>query len=137
MRDISSNNHGDFYCYGCFYSFRTESKLESHYNLCKDHKYCAANITKQGKNFKWHKCETKALRMNDVIYLDLECKFDAYSTSLNDKKIPWTIKKDRHTVCGYSITSIRKHTNECIVDYYHGEDSLQVLCDTLTKHAKK
>ena len=30
MNGISSKNHGDFYCYGCFHSFRTESVLNKH-----------------------------------------------------------------------------------------------------------
>ena len=30
MYGISSENHGDFYCYGCFHSFRTESVLNKH-----------------------------------------------------------------------------------------------------------
>ena len=137
MRNISSTHHQDFYCYGCFHSFRTQSKLEEHNNLCKNHKYCDVKVPKQGKNFITHKFGSKALRINDVIYLDLECILEDCHTNHNDKSIPWTIKKNIHSVCGYSITHVSNHNNECITDYYHGKDSLEVFCNTLTVYAKK
>ena len=34
MNGISSSNRGDFYCYGCFHSFRTEATLNNHFELC-------------------------------------------------------------------------------------------------------
>ena len=30
FRGITSNNHGDFYCLGCLYSFRTDNALNKH-----------------------------------------------------------------------------------------------------------
>ena len=114
------------YCYGCFHSFRTQSKLEEHNNLCKNHKYCAVKVPKQGKNFRSHKFGSKALKINDVIYLDLECTLEDYDTKHYDKNTSWTIKKNKHIVCGYSITYVSNQNNEYIVDYYHGKDSLEV-----------
>ena len=35
MEEISSKSHGDFYCYGCFYSFRTQSTLKNIQNFVK------------------------------------------------------------------------------------------------------
>ena len=34
MEGIASKSHGDFYCYGCFYSFCAESTLKKHVELC-------------------------------------------------------------------------------------------------------
>ena len=34
-RDISSNSHEGYYCFGCFHSFRCNSTLEKHTRLCK------------------------------------------------------------------------------------------------------
>ena len=31
---------GDYYCKNCLYSIRTESKLKSRENVCKDLDYC-------------------------------------------------------------------------------------------------
>ena len=137
MRHISSSSHENYYCYSCFYSFRTQSKLKEHYELCKNDKQCPVKVPKQGQDFISPRFESKTLRINDVIYLDLECILEDYDLNQNDKNIPWTIKKNMHTVCGYSITNVSDHNNECITDYYHGKDSLEVLCNTLTRYAKK
>ena len=60
MNGISSKNHGDFYCYGCFHSFRTQSTLIKHIELCKNNKFCQIELPKKGKNFKYHKPGSKA-----------------------------------------------------------------------------
>ena len=41
--------NGDFYCYGCFHSFRTESALNKHKELCKNNKFCDVKLPKKGK----------------------------------------------------------------------------------------
>ena len=46
MRGISSKNNSDFYCYGCFHKFRTESTLNKHIELCKDNKFCEIKLPK-------------------------------------------------------------------------------------------
>ena len=30
LRGITSNHDGDYYCFNCFYSYRTENKLNAH-----------------------------------------------------------------------------------------------------------
>ena len=69
----SSKSHENYYCHGCFHSFRCQSTLEKDTLLCKDHEYCKIKLLKEDKDIKKHKCGTKTLRMNDIIYLDLEC----------------------------------------------------------------
>ena len=44
MRNISSNAHENYYCFGCFHLFRCESTLEKHAQLCKDHEHDEFNI---------------------------------------------------------------------------------------------
>ena len=68
MRDISSSSHENYYCYSCFYSFRTQSKLKEHYELCKNDKQCPVKVPKQGQDFISPRFESKTLRINDVIY---------------------------------------------------------------------
>ena len=36
LKGITSKHHGDFYCFNCLYSFRTENKLKSHEKVCKN-----------------------------------------------------------------------------------------------------
>ena len=37
---IASKRDGEFYCLNCLHSFRAESKLKEHENVCKNHDYC-------------------------------------------------------------------------------------------------
>ena len=55
MEGISSNNHGDFYCLGCFSSFRTKTTLENHVALCKNNKFAKIDLPEKGSNFKRYK----------------------------------------------------------------------------------
>ena len=50
MEGKSSSCHENYYCYGCFHSFRCESTLKEHDLLCKDHKHCKIDLPKKGKN---------------------------------------------------------------------------------------
>ena len=41
FREITSNNHGDFYCLNCLHSFRTNNALKKHERLCENNDYCS------------------------------------------------------------------------------------------------
>ena len=112
MEGISSENHGEYYCYECFHSFRCKSTLRKHEELCKDHKHCKVTLPTKGKKYKHHKFRTKSLRMNDMIYLDLECLLRKYDTCSNDPNKSSTEKIAYHEACGYSICTKRNHTKE-------------------------
>ena len=101
MSGISSKSHNNFYCYGCFYSFRTESTLKKHVEPCKDNKFCQVQLPEPGKNFEYHKPGSKSLKINHVIYADFETLLIPYQKCDNKD----TITKDlnKHEVCGYSI----------------------------------
>ena len=83
MRDISSNSHESYYCFGCFHSFRCKSTLEKHTQLCKDHDFCKIKLPENDKKIKEHKQGSKALQMNDIINVDLECLLVNYDTCSN------------------------------------------------------
>ena len=44
LREITSKNHGDFYCLICLHSFRTETKLKSHGKVCKNKGFCGTEM---------------------------------------------------------------------------------------------
>ena len=50
FREITCNNHGDFYCLNCFQPYTTENKLKKHKKVCENHDYryvkCLKNIIK-------------------------------------------------------------------------------------------
>ena len=47
FREITGNNHGDFYCLNCFQSYTTENKLKKHKNVCENHDYCYVEIPEE------------------------------------------------------------------------------------------
>ena len=83
MRDISSNSHENYYCFGCFHSFRCKSTSEKHTQPCKDHDFCKIKLLENDKKIEEHKPGSKALRMNDIIYVDLECLLVNYDACSN------------------------------------------------------
>ena len=131
MRDISSNSHEDYYYFGCFHSFRCKSTLEKHTQLCKDHNFCKTKLPENNKKVKEHKFGSKALRMNDITYVDLECVLVNYDTCSNDPNKSHTINIVQHMPSGYSITTLRNHNNSTRVIKYRGEGCIQKLCSEL------
>ena len=135
MYNKSSKSHENYYCYGCFHSFRCQSTLEKHTLLCKDHDYCSIKLPEKSKNIKKHKNGSNALRMNDLIYLDLEClllRIDSCSNSINKC---YTENIAYHEVCGYSTTILRKHSKETTTSYHREKDCLSKLCKELREKA--
>ena len=135
MHGKSSKSHENCYCYGCFHSFRCQSTLEKHTQLCKDHRYCKINLPEKGKNIKKHKYGTNALRMNDIIYLDLECLLLKYDSCSNNLIQSHTKNDAYHEACGYSTTILRNHSKESTTSYHRGKDCLLKLCKELREKA--
>ena len=128
MRDISSNSHENYYCYGCFHSFRCKSTLEKHTQLYKNHDFCKIKLPEEDKKIKEHKYGSKALRMNYVIYIDLECLLVNQDTCLNNPNKSHTTNVSDQILSAYSITTLRNHNKSTTVSYYRGEDCIQKLC---------
>ena len=137
MRDISSNSHENYYCFGCFLSFRCKSTLEKHTQLCKDHDFCKIKLPENDKKFKEHKPGSKSSRINDVIYVDLECLLVVYDTCSNTPIKSHTTNISQHIPSGYSINVVRNHINSSVVTYYRGKDSIQKLCKELRDVGEK
>ena len=39
LKEITSDNNGDFYCLKCFYSYSTKNLPKKHKRICKKHNY--------------------------------------------------------------------------------------------------
>ena len=46
LSEITSNNNEDFYCLNCFHSYSTKERLKKHKNVCENHDYCYAEMSK-------------------------------------------------------------------------------------------
>ena len=58
FREITGNNHGDFYYLNCFQSYTTENKLKKHKKVCENHDYCYAEMPEEyNKTLKYNQGE--------------------------------------------------------------------------------
>ena len=72
LLEITSNHKGDFYCLNCLPSFRTENKLKSHENACKNKDFCAIAMPSEKNNILEFNQYMKSDKMPYIIYVDIE-----------------------------------------------------------------
>ena len=70
LRGITSNHNRDFYCMGCFHSFRTYNVLKKHKRLCGKHDYCHVEMPEEDKKILKHNHGNKSLKAPFTIYTD-------------------------------------------------------------------
>ena len=49
FKGITSNNSGNFYCFGCLQPYRTYNALKKHETLCNKHNYCESVMPLEDK----------------------------------------------------------------------------------------
>ena len=82
FREITSDNHGDFYCLNYFQSYNTENKLKKHKKVCENHDYCYVEMPEEyNKILKYNQGE-KSMKIPFIIYADLECLLEKMNISL-------------------------------------------------------
>ena len=92
FREITGNNHGDFYCLNCFQSYTTENKLKKHKKICENHDYFCVEIPEEhNRILKYNKGE-KCLRLPVVIIADLECLLENMNACHNNPEKSSTTK---------------------------------------------
>ena len=128
MRGISSNSHKNHYCLGYFHSFKCQSTLEKHTNLCKEHIFCKTKFPMGNDRILKHKHRSKSITLNDIIYVDLECILTKYDTCSNSFNTSRTTNVSQHIPSGYSICTVRHHSKSSVTNYYHGRDCIKKLC---------
>ena len=107
LEGISSKSHGDFYYYVCLHSFRTEIALKNHVDLCKNNKFAKIGLPNGEKKFKIYKPGVKSLKMNTVVYADVESIIAPYNTCEKQNETNKSINK--HVACGYLINVVDNH----------------------------
>ena len=101
FKEITSNNHGDFYCLNCLHSFRTDNALKKHERLCENNDYCSVEMpTKLNKILKYNHGE-KSLKTPFVIYVDLECLLLKQQSCQNNPNESYTEGYMNHVTIHY------------------------------------
>ena len=114
-----------------FSFIQCEATLEKHTELCRDNDACKINLPKVGENIKKHDFGSKALRMDYIIYVDLECLLVKYDTCTNNPNKSYRINNTKHITSGYSIMIHDNSSNSSKVLYFKDKNCIQKLCKEL------
>ena len=138
FREITGNNHGDFYCLKCFQPYTMENKLKKHLKMCQNHDYSYVEMPEEdNKILKYNQVE-KLMKVPFIIYADLECLLEKMNTCHNNPEKSSTTKKNKHTPSGYSLfTHCSFDTTKNKLDYYRGKNCTKNVCLDLRGHATK
>ena len=138
FREISYNNHGDFYCLNCFQTYTTENKLKKHKKVCENHDYCYVEMPEEYNKILKYNGREKFMRLLFIIIADLECLLEKMSTCHNNFEKLSTAKISKHTPSGCSLFTHcsfdrRKHK----LDHCRGKNCMKNFCLDFREHAKK
>ena len=103
LRGVSSTHDGDHYCLNCFHSYRTEETLKAHEELCINNNFALIKMPTEDKKYISSTPGKNTLKNPFIIYADLECLLYPMSTCDNTPDNSFTIKKNVHIPCGYSM----------------------------------
>ena len=137
LKVITSNHKGDFYCLNCLHLYRTENKLKKHYNVFENYDYYLEMPKEDNKILKYNYGE-KSMKVQFIIYADLESLLEKMNTCQNNPKKSSTTKINEHTTSGYSLfTHCSFDTTKNKLYYYRGKDCMKNFCIDLREHATK
>ena len=138
FKEITGNNHGDFYCLDCFQSYPTENKLKNHKKVCENLYYCYVEMPEEDNKILKYSQGEIFLKVPFIIYADLECLLEKMNTCHNNPKKSSTTKINKHTPSGYSLfTHCSFDTTKNKLDYYRGQNCMKKFCLELREHATK
>ena len=120
LRGITSKHHSDFYCLNYLPSFKTENKLKSHENVCKNKDICDIVMPSEKDNILEFNQYMESDKMPYIIYADIESLIKKIDGFANNPENSSATKIGEHIPCGYSMSTIwgfdqieDKHTLYC------------------------
>ena len=137
LKGTSSSHVGDFYCLSCFHSYRTEKKLKKHERVYNDHDYCYEMPNEDNTILKYNYGKN-SLKVLAIIYADIECLLEKIHSCQNNLEKPYTKKKNKHTLFGYSLfTNCSFDATKSKLDCYRGKDCMERFFKDLKEYAIK
>ena len=76
LHGVTSNQNDGHYCMNCLHMFRTENKLKSHENVCRNHNYCNIKMLEAFNKMLKFNQEHKSMKIPFVIYAATESLFE-------------------------------------------------------------
>ena len=138
LRGVSSTHDGDYYCVNCFHSYRTESSLKKHEELCANNNFSLIKMPTEDKKYISSTPGKNTLKNPFIIYADFECLLYPLSTCDNTEENSFTIKKIIDRPSGFSMLTsyaFDKSLNKPIC--YRGKDCLAKFSKALKDEANK
>ena len=138
LRGVSSTHQGNYYCLNCFHSYRTESTLKRHEEICINNKFTLIKMPTEDKKYIYSTPGKNTLKSPFIIYADFECLLYPLSTCDNTEENSFTIKKNVHKPSGYSLLTsyaYNKSLNEHV--FYRGKDCLSNFSKALKNQVNK
>ncbi len=138
---LSKKEHAKHICLRCLNNFGSESLLNTHKELCSEHKLQHHMYPKPGDTTKFKNYE----RLHDVpfaVYADFECFVKPLETDEKDPSKSYTTKYQSHTPSGFCY--IIKCMDETVYPTktvlktasYEGEDMGKAFVESLTEDLK-
>ena len=125
LKEVTSKDHGNFYCLCCFDSFATKNKFELHKRKCENKDFCNIIMHSEDTTISKFNQYQKSDKAPSIAYADLECIVENTDECKNNPKNLSTTKLSEHIPLGFSmsiISSIRSIENKR--DVYRGNDCL-------------
>ena len=106
FRGITYKHYGVFNCLNSHHSFRTENKLNSLENACKNKDFCGIIMSSEKDKILEFKQYMKSDKMPYIIYADTESLILKIDGCANNPEKPSISKKGEHIPCGCSMPTI-------------------------------
>ena len=113
----STNLTTEYYCLNCLKSYRSENTLKEHEKICENNDYCEIVMPDEDNKILRHRKGTKCIKMEYVIYLDLECILTKHDTCANNLNNSYSKTLSTHEASGYSLLVVSKHSDNQQLHY--------------------
>ena len=138
FREITVNNHGDFYCLNCFQSYATENKFKKHKKVCENHEYCYVEMPEENNEILKYNQGEKSMKVPFIISSDLERLLEKMNPCHNNPEKSSATKINKPTPSGYSLlTHCSFDTTKNKLGYYRGKNCMKNFCLDLREHLTK
>ena len=126
IRGVTSKHVGDFYCLNCFHSYSTAKKRKKHYNVCKNHDYCYAEMPKEDDKILKYNHGEKCMKVPFITHAELESLLEKMTTCHNNPKKSSTTKINKDAPSGYSLfTFCSSDITNNKLDCYRGKNCMK------------
>ena len=134
MKGYSSKHKGDFYCFHCGNSYRTDRALAKHELLCEKHDYCRVVTPKEDKNIEKHSMGSKMLKHPYSAYLDIEAVQPKHDTCSNDPTKSYTQVINSQIPSAYAFYTVDQY-GENKLQCESGENCIKSLVKNINEYA--